>query len=36
MHNTFVYMYLHSYKIDVLIDNPKIYQYQKETFMLNA
>ena len=23
MHNTFVYMYLHSYKIHILIDNSK-------------
>ena len=36
MHNTFVYMYLHSYKINILIDNSKYTQYQKETFMLNA
>ena len=30
MHNTFVYMYLHPYKIDVLIDNPKYTESQKK------
>ena len=30
MHNTVVYMYLHSYKINILIYNSKYTEYQKK------
>ena len=30
MHNTFVYMYLHSYKINILIDNSEYTEYQRK------
>ena len=30
MHNTVVYMYLHSYKINILICNSKYTEYQKK------
>ena len=36
MHNTVVYMYLHSYKINILICNSKIYWISKETIMHNS
>ena len=30
MHNTVVYMYLHSYKMNILIYNSKYTEYQKK------
>ena len=30
MHNTVIYMYLHSYKINILIFNSKYTEYQKK------
>ena len=33
MHNTVVYIYLHSYKINILICNSKTYSVSKETIM---
>ena len=35
-HNTVVYMYLHSYKINILICNSKYTEYQKKTIIHNS
>ena len=36
IHNTVMYMYLHSYKINILICNSKIYWISKETIIHNS
>ena len=36
MHNTVVYIYLHSYKINILICDTKICWISKETLMHNS
>ena len=36
MHNTVVYIYLHSYKINILICNSKTCWMSKETLMHNS